>query len=745
MTCPQTLRAALAALSLFSFAAVASASETRHFDREALAPLGRAAKPGVPVRVEGVPLIDGEPATLELERFEVWAGDAEIKVFGPDGKVLETLPPPAAEYYRGSVAGQPDSLAFVSVMGDRVEGIIYAGDRKFALGSRRVNAMRREVIIEESSVTDDIVMDGEGFMCDLENAQVLVPPSRPRAGTNAAGEVVAHAAPAGTQRSVINLAVDTDYELYVNAGSNTSNVTTFIGNLIGAASTIYSRDLLTEIRLSYLGIQSSSADPFTVSPGLAGTWNGATVTYTTMHALLQLGDRWHTSPPSTNARSAATLISGKSPGSGIAWVGTLCQGDIAYQGHWGGAYSYCGGIDPPNDLSVPNPDGNVNYVAPSSNYWPLLQLTHELGHNVGSSHTHCITLTPQQKTQYNVTRNTVDQCYSGEQNCFLGTQTVPTEKGTIMSYCHLRSPGYGTNTRFTFGQPNEASEVVRNNMRGNMASKTPSMSAISAPGTLASGATGNASVPAVAGLTYAWQIANGAITSAANTAAITFTGSANPISLRVTATNSTGCSITDSVTISFNGTALAAPANFTAAAVSATSIGMSWSAVAGATGYQIHRSTNGATYTQIDTSPTTSYTDATSVNGAAYMYRVRAYDAAAVTGPFSSADLATAIAFTDPTLTTGVTKAKLAHFTELLTAVNAVRTLAGLGAVAFSAPAPALNVTVRKTHIDNLRAGLDAARLALSLGGVSYTDPTITATSTGVRSVHITDLRNGVR
>ncbi|HEX2060517.1 MAG TPA: M12 family metallo-peptidase, partial [Thermoanaerobaculia bacterium] len=690
-------------------------------------------------------LIDGEPATLELERFEVWADNAEIKVFGENGKVLETLTPPAAEYYRGSVAGQPDSLAFVSVMGDRVEGIIYAADRKFALGSRRVNATRREVIIEESSITDDIAMSGEGFMCELENAPVLVPPTRPRAGTNAAGEVIATAALTGTQRSVINLAVDTDYELFVNAGSNTSNVTTFIGNLIGAASTIYTRDLLTEIRLSYLGIQSSASDPFTIVPGGTGTWNGTTVTYTTMHALLQLGDRWHLTPPSTNARSAATLISGKSPGSGIAWVGTLCQGDIAYQGHWGGAYSYCGGIDPPNDLSVPNPNGSVNYVAPSSNYWPLLQLTHELGHNVGSSHTHCITLTPAQKTQYNVTRNTVDECYSGEANCFSGTQVVPLEKGTIMSYCHLRGPGYGSNTRFTFGQPNEASEVVRNNMRGNMAGKTPSMSAISAPGTLASGATGNASVPAVAGLTYSWQIANGTITSATNTAAITFTGSANPISLRVTATNSTGCSITDSVTVSFNGTALAAPANFVAGAVSATSIAMSWSAVSGATGYQIFRSANGTTYDQIGTTSSTSYTDLAATNGVAYMYRVRAHDAAVVTGPYSNADLATGIAFTDPTLTTGVTKAKLAHFTELLTAVNAVRTLAGLGAISFSAPAPALNVGVRKAHIDNLRDGLNAARAALSLGGVSYTDPTITAASTGVKAVHISDLRNGVR
>ena len=75
----------------------------------------------------------------------------------------------------------------------------------------------------------------------------------------------------------------------------------------------------------------------------------------------------------------------------------------------------------------------------------LLQFTHELGHNVGSSHTHCVSLTSAQKTQYNVTRNYVDQCYSnGGSGCFVGTPSVPVEKGTIMSYCHLAGGGTAT-------------------------------------------------------------------------------------------------------------------------------------------------------------------------------------------------------------------------------------------------------------------------------------------------------------
>jgi hypothetical protein len=744
MTCRPAIRTAIS-LFLLTLAAAASAAE-RHFDRNVLASLERPMKTGVPVRIENVPLIDGEPATLELERFEVWAEGAELKVFGEGGKVAETLAPPAATYFRGSVAGLPDSLAFVSIQGDRVEGIIYAGDRKFALGSRRVNAQKREVIVQESSATDDIPMDGEGFTCDLEGSPLLATPtSRPRAVSNALGEVEATAAPTGTQRSVINLAVETDYELYVNSGSNTTNVTTFIGNLIAAASTIYNRDLLTEIRIAYLGIQNSSADPFTVYPGQTGTWNGTSTSLTSMHALLELGDRWHLAPPSANKRSAVTLISGKNYSGGIAWVGTLCSGDIAYQGHWGGAYSYCGGVDPLNDLSVPNPDGNVNYVAPSSNYWPLLQLTHELGHNVGSNHTHCISLSASQKTQYGVTRNHVDECYNGEGGCFAGTVAVPAEKGTIMSYCHLRSGG-GSNTRFTFGLAGEASDVVRNNMRGNMAGKTPSLSSITAPASLAAGASGNASVTNVAGLTYAWSISNGTINTGETTSAITFTGTTHPVTLRVTATNASGCSITDAIQVSLGaGSSLAAPANFVASAISNTTVATSWSAVSGATGYQIWRSADGVNFAHVGTTAgATTYNDGTAVATLAYLYKVRASNASG-NGPYSNADLATAVLFTDPVITAGITRPKAAHFNELRNAVNAVRTLASLAPITFTSPAPTASVTIRKAHMDTLRTGLVQARTQLGVAGLAFTDPTITAVATRVKIAHINELRAGVQ
>ncbi len=193
---------------------------------------------------------------------------------------------------------------------------------------------------------------------------------------------------------------------------------------------------------------------------------------------------------------------------------------------------------------------------------------------------------------------------------------------------------------------------------------------------------------------------------------------------------------------------LAAPTNVVATGSGATSVDVTWTAAAGATAYHVYRSANHVSYTLVG-SPLSSdpqpFTDSGASANTAYLYKVRSFNGSESAD--SNVDLATTVVYTDPTLTAQLTKVKLAHFTQLLTAVNAVRTLGGASfpVIGFTAPTPATNVTVRAQHLLDLRTALPGTLwTALGLGTPSFAE-TITAQSTKIKASHITELRNAVK
>jgi hypothetical protein len=122
---------------------------------------------------------------------------------------------------------------------------------------------------------------------------------------------------------------------------------------------------------------------------------------------------------------------------------------------------------------------------------------------------------------------------------------------------------------------------------------------------------------------------------------------------------------------------------------------------------------------------------------------VRALDALASVGPDSAPDLATTVIFTDDPIVAGVTTAKAVHITQLRTAVDAVRTLAGLSAGTYAETITGGITTIKASHILELRSALDPARTILGIGAVSYTNATLSGVQ--IKAVHMNDLRNGVK
>ncbi len=119
-------------------------------------------------------------------------------------------------------------------------------------------------------------------------------------------------------------------------------------------------------------------------------------------------------------------------------------------GGLGGVAVTIGGLCTQNNYSYS--DVNLSYSTVPTYSWTINVITHEFGHLLGSRHTHaCV---------WNGDNSRIDGCgpqagYS-EGTCAAGPIPSTTEKGTIMSYCHLIS-GVGINLSNGFGpQPTTA-------------------------------------------------------------------------------------------------------------------------------------------------------------------------------------------------------------------------------------------------------------------------------------------------
>lgn len=185
------------------------------------------------------------------------------------------------------------------------------------------------------------------------------------------------------------------------------------------------------------------------------------------------------------------------------------------------------------------------------------------------------------------------------------------------------------------------------------------------------------------------------------------------------------------------GSALTAPAGLRADSLGAT-VRVSWQAVGNATSYTVQRRAAGGSFADVMTTSSLAWNDAPAA-GAAYLYRVRA-NATGTSSPFSAADLATTVAFSDDPLSAGIIKA--AHLSELRTAVNRVRSLAGLATLPFTGAASA-GTAIRSIHVTELRSALDAALTSLALPVGSYGN----ASTAGqlVRAADFQELRTRVR
>jgi hypothetical protein len=211
-------------------------------------------------------------------------------------------------------------------------------------------------------------------------------------------------------------------------------------------------------------------------------------------------------------------------------------------------------------------------------------------------------------------------------------------------------------------------------------------------------------------------------------------------SVRETVASGNLALVNGSVTVS----TLAAPTGVVATSINASQVNINWIAVSGADHYEVWRSSFSDAYGLVGSPSAPALSDVTVAANTSYLYIVRAIDASDDPSAFSSIDAATTVVFTDDPIIALSTNVKAAHFTQLRTAVNALRAAANLASLDPDGTV-AVGAVVQAQHVLDLRVGLDQARSTIGLTALSYTNPTLTPGATSVKAAHVTELRNGVK
>ncbi len=286
---------------------------------------------------------------------------------------------PSAIYYRGVVQGSDGkSIASISVFENEIIGSFTTGDGNMVI-QPSYDAPGQMILYNDRDFTPDLP-----FECLTDDLPDFPREASPR-GIQAEGDCV-------------RVYLECDYALYQNKGG-TTNTVNWITAVFNNVATLYDNENInTAISEVFVWTTPDSYSKTSSSTAL----NQFKTLRTTFN-----GDLAH-----------LAALGGNNIG-GVAWLDVLCS-NYRY------AYS-----------NISSTYSNVPTYS-----WTIEVMTHEMGHNLGSNHTHWC----------GWTGGALDNCYTPEGTCSKGP--APTNGGTIMSYCHLTA--YGINFNNGFGtQPGD--------------------------------------------------------------------------------------------------------------------------------------------------------------------------------------------------------------------------------------------------------------------------------------------------
>ncbi|MBC7774980.1 MAG: fibronectin type III domain-containing protein [Phycisphaerae bacterium] len=320
-----------------------------------------------------IPTADG---TIELEL-------AQVEILAPDFFVStntqNSVPYQRAIHYRGIVLGNANSVASLSITCSGVMAMVADESGTYQLGQMEDGSDNYVYYKTQNLIAlspNHCFSDEESLMGD-DGGQ-------PSSGDRGVG------------CKTVQIYFECDYKLYTDKGSNTTTVSNYVTSLFNQIATLYANENVGVV-ISQIYVWTSS-DPY--------------VGYNSTSAVL---NAFRQTRGTTFNGNLAHLLSTRSLGGGIAYVDVICVKQYAF------------GVS-----AITTSFQNVPTYS-----WTVEVVTHELGHNLGSWHTHSC----------NWPTGALDNCVNPEGSCSPGP--APVNGGTIMSYCHLT--GYGINFNKGFG------------------------------------------------------------------------------------------------------------------------------------------------------------------------------------------------------------------------------------------------------------------------------------------------------
>ena len=342
------------------------------------------------VRLEGVPVSATRQLNLVLQRIDPFTADARIVAARIDAKgqlVEQVLPRPQGQWWGGTVEGEPTSKVMLSRSAAGILGFVQDSHGTAVITGDRIGGKGPLVAYVLGELPPGTI-EWEPWTC-----QQLTAPIDEHLGNHSAVMLVQPC-------RQIRIAVETDSELFQRFAGSAQPIaaaSAYIATVFAGINQIYQRDLQILPSVNFLRLWPTADDP----------WNQSAAG----DQLYEFRTWWQTNM-SAQPRELATMLSTKGLGGGVAWLSVACNQE------WG--YSVSGNLAG----SFPYPLINNH---PQN--WDIMVTSHELGHNIGSIHTHDFCPTPG------------DSCAPA--GYFGSCQTAQSciSSGTIMSYCHTCSGG----------------------------------------------------------------------------------------------------------------------------------------------------------------------------------------------------------------------------------------------------------------------------------------------------------------